>query len=303
MRMNPERRLAEVAADRLGLFTTEDARKIGLSAEEVEGCVARGAYERLIRGVFAVAGVPWTWERRAQAALLATGPTAWLSHRAAAHHLGFDGFGECPIEVTVPRGRLPRSPLAVVHTTTSLHPLDFIRVGRAPVTSAARTIIDLAATGATADEQSAAIGSALRDGRTSVAFLRKRLTNLRGPGRHGVVLLDTVLRGPIAHSHLERVFVKLLVAAGVEMPEIQVIFDGEAVVRVDFFWPRARLVVEVMGHRFHVTREQLQRDAQRRGELQELDIRVLEFTTDDVAKRPDWCLTRVRRNLLARALV
>jgi predicted transcriptional regulator of viral defense system len=301
--MTAEGRLAALAAGRLGLFTLDDARTVGVSAEQLEGYVARGVHERLVRGVFAVAGMPWTWERNAQAALLATGPAAWLSHRAAAHHLGFDGFGECPVEVTVPRGRLPGSRLAVVHTTTQLHSLDFIRVGRFPVTSASRTIIDLAAVGATADEQSAAIGSAIRDGRTSVAFLRKRLTSLRGPGRHGVVLLDAVLRGPIAHSHLERLFLKLIAAAGLEMPETQVIFDGETVVRVDFYWPRARLVVEVMGHRFHITKEQLQRDAQRRGELQEVDIRVLEFTTDDVARRPEWCITRIRRNLVARSAV
>jgi very-short-patch-repair endonuclease len=88
--------------------------------------------------------------------------------------------------------------------------------------------------------------------------------------------------------------------AGIPLPETQVTFDGDGVIRVDVYWPSARLVVEVMGHRFHVTREQLQRDAHRRTELQETGELVIEFTTDDVATRPAWCMARVKRNLLAR---
>lgn len=275
-----------------------------MSAEQLERRVAMGTYERVARGVFAVAGVPWTWERQAQAALLFAGPLARLSHRAAAHVLGFDGFGECSIELTVPRGRQVRTALAVVHSTTYLHRLDGVRVGRFPATSGARTIVDLCAVGASADELSAAIGSAVRDGHTSLVFLRQRLANLRGSGRHGVGLLDAVIEGPIAHSHLERAFLKLLIVAGIPLPETQVIFDGEGkVIRVDFYWPLARVVVEVMGHRFHVTREQLQRDAHRRTELQEMGELVIEFTTDDVATRPVRCMARVKRNLLARTQV
>jgi very-short-patch-repair endonuclease len=55
-----------------------------------------------------------------------------------------------------------------------------------------------------------------------------------------------------------------------------------------------------MGHRFHVTREQQQRDAQRRNELQELGELVLEFTTADVAYRPMQTIGRLRRLLAQR---
>ncbi len=263
--------------------------------------VAVGLYEHLGSSVFAVAGVPWTWERRAHAALLAAGPLARLSHRAGAHQLGFDGFGECPIEVTLPRGLKSRTRLAVVHQTSYLHPLDGISVRRLPVTSGARTIVDLCASEATDDELGSAVGSAIRDGYTSMEFLRKRILNLRGPGRRGIRVLDGVLEGPIGDSHLEREFLKLVRAAGIRDPETQVVFDGERIIRVDTLWRPERVVAEVMGHRFHSTREELQRDAQRRNELQEIDHRVLEFTTMDVARRPAYCMARLRRNLLARA--
>lgn len=258
-------------------------------------------YEHLGSSVFAIAGVPWTWDRKARAALLAVGPLARLSHRAAAHQLGFDGFGECPIEVSLPRGKKSRTTLAVVHQTSYLHRLDGVNVRGVPVTSGARTIVDLCASDASEDELSSAVGSAMRDGQTSMEFLRKRMLNLRGPGRRGIRALDSALRGPIGDSYLERAFLKLVHAAGIRDPETQVVFNGERIIRVDTLWRPERVVAEVMGHRFHVTREDLQRDAQRRNELQEMGNLVLEFTTLDVAKRPAYCMARLRRNLLARA--
>ncbi len=272
-----------------------------MTDRELDGRVGRRVYERVGRCVFAIAGLPWTWERRALAAALAVSPLSYLSHHAAAHWLGFDGFGECPIELTVPRGIRARSELAEVHTTTYLHPLDVVRRGRFSVSSGARTIIDLCASAISAEKLSAAIGCAVRDGHTSVAFLRKRLTSMRGRGRHGIVLLDRVLEGPITHSHLERAFLRLLQASGLPMPQTQAIMRGERVIRVDFVWPDAMLVVEVMGHRFHVTKEDLLRDAERRNELQEMGYLVIEFTTEHVANRPEYCMTRVRRNLAARS--
>lgn len=295
-----EGKLAAVAAGRLGLFTLRDARRVGFSNDQLYRRVRAGLYERLGGGVFAVSGLPPTWERNAVAGLLAVGPLARLSHRAAAHVLGFDSFGECPIEVTVPRGVRTRTDLAVVHSTTYLHLLDGIRVGRFPVTSGARTIIDLCVVGATDEELSAAIGSATRDGYTSDVFLRKRLAATRGSGRHGIRLLDEVLEGPIAHSHLERVFLRMVRQAGIDMPQTQVRMLGELVIRVDCVWEDAKVVVEVMGHRFHVTRENLQRDPQRRNELQEMGYMVIEFTASALAKTPVQCMAQLRRNLLRR---
>lgn len=294
------RQLTARAAGQLGLLTVRQAINSGMTQDVLERRVGRGEFERVGRGVLAIAGMPWTWERRAEAVLLALGPDARLSHRAAAHVLGFDGFGACAVEVTVTRGRSVRSPLAVVHTTAANSRLDVIRVGRFRATSGSRTIIDLCGAGVSEDQLSAAIGSAIRDGHTSEVFLRKRLAALRGRGRCGVRLLDRVLEGPIAHSHLERTFLRLVRQARMPAPQTQVILRGERVMRVDASWLDAMLVVEVMGHRFHVTRTDLQRDAHRRNELQEMGFLVIELTTDDLADRPAQSMDRVRRNLIAR---
>jgi len=144
-----------------------------------------------------------------------------------------------------------------------------------------------------------AVDSAIRDGGTSELFLRQRLSAGRGPGRHGVRLLDEVLEGAGGHSFLERRFLELVASAGLPRPATQVIFrrDGQHVARVDFAWPPGSLIVEVNGHRTHSTREQLQHDGQRRTELILLGYRVVTFTYDDIVDRPDWVIAQVRRLL------
>lgn len=296
------RALAGSAARQLGLVTVPQVRAAGYSSGELATKVRRGELERLERGVLAIAGTPWTWERRVLAAWLAVGPSSRVSHRAAAHLLGFDGFDECPVELTVPRARRARTQLAVVHQTSHLNPLDTTMVGRFPVTSGARTIIDLCASSVSERRLAAAIGSAMRDGYTSETFLRERLAGLRLPGRRGVRLLDRVLEGPIAHSHLEHRFLTLVDAAGMERPETQQIFRAERVMRVDALWRDERVVVEVMGHRFHCTAEDLRRDAHRRNELQEIGMLVLEITTEDLADNDSAAasLARLRQALTRR---
>lgn len=291
-----------MAANQLGLFTLAGARRAGLSDDQLYRRVKTGSYERIGAGVFAVAGSPASWERCALGALMGVGPRAVLSHRAAAHVLGFEGFGECEIDVTLPRSMRSRTGLAVVHRTLHLPRLDLTTVGRFRVTSGARTIIDLCAIGVSDDELGAAIGSACRDGYTSETFLRKRLGALRGPGRRGIRQLEQALEGPIAHSKLERAFLQLVREAGISAPKTQVTIKGERVMRVDATWEDAKVIVEVIGHRFHVTREDQQRDAQRRNELQEMGYLVLEFTAVALAREAAQCMARLRRNLIRRAL-
>jgi small subunit ribosomal protein S1 len=162
-----------------------------------------------------------------------------LAGRAAAHLLGFDGFGPGPIEAAVQRTRRVHRPFGVVHEVRQLALIDRTTVGRYPVTSGARTIIDLAAC-CSAIELAASIGSALRDGWTSETFLHRRLTDLGGRGRRGVRLLRQVADEPFAHSSLERAFLRLVRSAGLALPRTQVTFRGQRTMRVDAFWDDAR---------------------------------------------------------------
>lgn len=295
--MTPDHRLHRVAAGQLGLFTLAQALEAGFSERHLRHHTEAGRFERIGRGVYSMPGRGQSWERRLLAAVLTVGRGAVVSHLAAAHLLGFDGFGAGPIELTVPRGRRARTSLAVIHTTVSLPRLDIVTVGRFRATSGARTIIDLS-TRLNEERLTAAIGSAVRDGWTSEPFLDRRLREFRGYA--GTRSLVAVLDGPIGHSHLERRFLRLVRDAHLPPPRTQITYRGDRVMRVDAVWQHEWVVVEVMGHRFHCTALDLQRDAQRRIELQDLGFEVLEFATVDVARRPAYVTGRLARTLSRR---
>jgi very-short-patch-repair endonuclease len=101
------------------------------------------------------------------------------------------------------------------------------------------------------------------------------------------------------HTMLERDFLRLMREAGLPRPRTQVIFrDGQrTAARVDFLFPEFMLVVEVSGRLGHSSPAERARDAQRRNELQDIGLRVYEFTWEQVTKRPGWVQEQMRRLL------
>jgi very-short-patch-repair endonuclease len=295
--MTPAHRLAAIANGQSGLFSLDQARTIGFTERQVQLGVRTGRWVRLARAVYTMPGHGDSWERRLLAATMAVGPAAVVSHAAAARLLGFDGFVGDAVELTVPRARRARTPLATVHAAVRLPRIDLVRRGRFTVTSGARTLVDLSAR---LDEEglAAAIGSALRDGWTSEPFLRRRLA--ASTGQRGRRALIAALDGPIAHSYLERRFLALVRSAGLPLPRTQVTYRLDRVVRVDAVWEDEWVVAEVMGHRFHCTALDLQREAQRRNELQDAGFEVLEFPTVEIADRPAAVVGRLARVLTRR---
>ncbi len=295
--MTPDQRLGRVARRQLGLFTLDQALEAGFTCRQVRQRTDADRLVRMGRSVYGVPGHEPSWERSVLAAVLAVGPESVVSHLAAARLLGFEDIRVAVVELTVPRGRRARTPLARVHTTQVLPNVDAVTVGRFRVTGGARTIVDIA-TRVAERQLTAAIGSAVRDGWTSPEVLVRRLGELRG--RRGVAIVRQALDGPIGHSFLERRFLALVRDAGLRAPRTQVTYRADRVIRVDAVWDAEALVVEVMGHRYHCTALDLQRDAQRRIELQDLGFEVLEFTAADVARRPAYVLSRLTRALLRR---
>ena len=112
-------------------------------------------------------------------------------------------------------------------------------------------------------------------------------------------LLDELLVDAGGHTMLEREFLRLMREAHLPRPETQVIFrDGQrTAARVDFLFPEWKIVVEVSGRLGHSSPSERARDAQRRNELQDLGMRVYEFTWEQVTKRPVWVQSQMRRHL------
>ncbi len=70
--------------------------------------------------------------------------------------------------------------------------------------------------------------------------------------------------------------------------------------RVDFLYPEHTLVIEVSGHLTHSTKEERQADLHRDNELELAGYRKLEFTYDDVVRRPEYVVAVVAGALTMR---
>lgn len=294
----------QLAALRHGLVSRQQLSDLGCSAKVRRNLVARGLLEQITPEVFAVAGSPSTWDQLVVAALISIGGAARCARSTAAALLKLEGHERRGVvHIVVPRGqRVPvtRIPDGVeVHTTSRLPLLDCASVEGIPVTSAARTIIDLATDGLAPVVLERTIDSAVRGGWTSVTFLRRRLNDLRSPGRTGVRAIDRLLPDSGGHSALERAFLRLVRRAGLPRPTCQRVFtrDGRFVARTDFTFDRRAAVVEVTGKLGHTAPRDRQRDAQRRNELQDIGFKVFEYTYEDVMERPEYVVSTLKERL------
>lgn len=99
--MHPFRR----AALQYGLITWHQLRAAGVPSSTISRWVRAGRLVRVQPQVYLIVGTPPSWEQDLLGAVLAAGPGAVASHRAAAKLWGL--ADDAPVEVTVPRGRTP----------------------------------------------------------------------------------------------------------------------------------------------------------------------------------------------------
>jgi very-short-patch-repair endonuclease len=186
-----------------------------------------------------------------------------------------------------------------IHTTTRLDGIDRSAVAGVPALSAARTLIDLARR-EPVDRLAASYESGLRDGRFNPELLHRRIVALRSSGRHGIPrLLEAIESAEGAHSWLEREYVRLLRGAGLPLPRLQQVVTSARgqLVRVDFEFPGTPVVVEVLGYRYHRTKEQLGRDTARMNALLAEGRLPYQFTYDDIVRGPDAVIADTRAAL------
>jgi very-short-patch-repair endonuclease len=269
--------MAALAARQHGVVARPQLLRLGFSRRELDGLLARDFLHPLHRGVYAVGHTRLTAKGRWMAAVLACGPGAVLSHRSAVALWDLRPIPSGPVDVAVvARSRRSRTGIRV-HSVRSLHEDDRGEVDGIPVTSIHRTLLDYAGL-ARRQQLRHAVEAGLRrellDGGAFEALLG------RSRGRRGAKPLRAVLdeiRGPApwTDSELERAFLSLVRDAGLPEPSANVLVEGE---RVDCFWRRARLVVEVDSYRFHKSRAEFEADRKRDAKLMLAGHRVLRVT-------------------------
>ena len=189
---------------------------------------------------------------------------------------------------------------AVVHRSDLAAEDVLVRDGIA-VTSPVRTVLDLCRT-LPLVEAVAAADSALRQGLLTAPELTAACVEL--PAARGRTRVARVVRlvDPASGSVLESLCRVLLVLAGIEPPETQLVVrgsTGRVLGRVDFAWPASRLVVEVDGYAFHADRASYRADRRRTNALVLEGWRVLRFSWEDVREHPDQVVAAVRAALAA----
>lgn len=253
------KRAWELAARQHGVVTRQQLLALGFGRRSIEHRVARGRLFPVTFGVYAVGWPALNQKRRWMAAVLAGGEGAALSHRSAAAlwEIGTEGG---PTAISVRRRCELRRPGIRFHGRPSLAPEGLVLQDDIPVTSPARTLVDLATeldlvalerAVNDADKRDLIGPEALRD-----EFLRFSGAPGIRPLRH---LLDKLFFR-LSDSDLEIYFRRIVRASNLPMPLTKQRVNK---FEVDFFWPDFGLVVETDGLRYHRTPSAQLRDARR----------------------------------------
>jgi hypothetical protein len=165
-----------------------------------------------------------------------------------------------------------------------------------PVTSVARTLLDLASILRPPDLE-AAVDRAERLGLFDLTPVVDVIS--RAKGRKGATALRRVLQTyehSTQKSELERAFKRLLgTAKDVPRPFFNALVDGEAGTHeVDALWEAHRLAAQVDGFEFHRTRRDREKDADSDADLELAGYRVIRLTWDDVTVHGQRTLRRLR---------
>ncbi len=299
-----ERDVIVLATAQWGVFTRAQALELGLPEATPSRRVREGRWEMVQPRVYRIAGTRGSFRQRAMAATLWAGPGSVISGAAAGRLWGLDDIRTSQIEVSVTRDRNRRAiPGIAVRAVRTLARPDTSELEGIPVTSLARTVIDLAQTCDPATLE-VAIDAALRTGRTSPTAILLRAKAVGPRGRRGTGTLRALLwerrAGRVASgSALETRVRRMLINAALPLPVSQYrIHDrGRHVARADFAYPEALLVVEVKGYRWRSGRAAWLSDAIRDGEIAARGFRVVTITWDEVRFAPERAVDRVRRAL------
>ena len=293
--------LARYAAAQRGLITHRQALDTGLTDRAIAGRCQAGSLTRVQPRVYVLPGAPPDPLRPVLAAVLSAGGGAVAAlHTAAALH-GLSRVGRLsPVQICLPQSHQDQLWDVVVHRTRRLEACDVKEVDGIPATTAARTLIDLAAV-YDKTTLTALLDDAMGLGLVNRSWLHRRAASLQN-GRRGVGILVALTADEAEskfRSWLERRAAYVLAAGGVPAPRWNepIRENGRLLGVADACWPRQRLIAEFDGLRFHSSPEQRRADAERERELVLASWRVLRFTWLDVDQQPDTVCAALHRAL------
>ena len=282
--------IAALANEQHGVVARRELLAVGVAAHAIEYRLRERRLHRIHHGVYAVGHRTLTREARWLAAVLAAGPVAVLSHRAAAALHGirpFDG-----LEVTVPAYRARRG---ITVYTSSLPKDEITTVSGIPVTGSSRTLLDLAAVLRPYQLERAINEAEVRRLHDALA-----LPDLiaRYPRRKGVAAINAILERDVAftRSDLEAFGRQFIREQRLPPARHNFVVLGD---ECDCVWSDQRLILKVDGRATHDTAAAFERDRERDRILGAAGWHVVRVTWRQLHERPEAIAADLRTMLAA----
>jgi very-short-patch-repair endonuclease len=291
------RAIADLAARQHGVVARAQLLRIGLTRNEIDNWVRSARLHSLYRGVYLLGNPRPTGGARELGAVLACGPGAVVSHRSAAWLWRLLARVDDVIDITVAGRHCGAKPSIRMHRLVALDRRDVRKLGGIPVTSPARTVLDLARV-----VSSRELERAVAEAEARRLVRRSELVSLlaRLPGRPGAAALRSLIEDDgapaLTRSQAEDRLLAVIRAAELPPPEVNVRIGRY---EVDFLWREQQLVVEVDGFRYHSSRDAFERDRLRDAELGGMGLRVMRVTWRQIVRAPEALVARIATALAA----
>jgi very-short-patch-repair endonuclease len=279
------------------MITTSQLEACGLGRRAIKYRVETGRLHPEFPGVYSFGCGKLPPLAREQAALLAVGERAFLSHETAAGIWGLLRGVPRQVEVTVVGRYRSSSDGIKVHRIKQVDRRDVRRHQDLWVSSPARAVLEIAATASPRE-----LTRAIDEGLAKRLFTPRALDDVLARNRpcRGAARLAAILGDPtataVSRSTREKRLLRLIRQAGLPMPETNVPFGR---FELDFFWRREGLVVEVDGETFHRSPGAVGRDREKALAVKAAGLEMLRFTGEHVLKRA-WMVVATIAGELAR---
>lgn len=287
--------IGRVAARQHRVISREQLAELGLGRGAIAHRIERGLLHPLHRGVYLWGAPASSLLGRAQAAVLACGVDAVMSHDAAGALWGIRPPPAGLLDVTIACRRVRIEGLRT-HEAGAVVAAEVRAIEGVPVTSPARTLLDVAPRIAARD-----LAAAVELAQVKRLVTKRQLQAViaRFPRRAGVSALRALAaERAFTRSEAERRLLTLLRAARLPRPELNATAEGW---EVDVLWPRHRVVLEFDSYAFHATRAAFERDRRRTAALTRGRYIVLRTTWPELTGESHALVARTAE-ALARAL-
>lgn len=291
----------EFARSNGGVITTSEALALGISETTLRRRVSEGVLIRHRLGVLALPGATDDHLLDLHAACRKLG--AVTSHQSAAFVHGLDRPLHVKPTVSVPRNKTKMMVGVTVHQLADLEQEHVLVVDGLPITTPARTIVDLAAV---VHEQhlARALDNGLASGVLDLEAVDTVFSEIGRRGKPGTASLRRLLEARSGdyvapESELERRLIQIIADAGLPAPvrQFRAPWLRRVNGRVDLAYPDEKLLVEGDSRRWHLLAAAFETDRLRDNAAQLAGWRVLRFTWLEIVEAPDRVTSSIHRAL------